>query len=216
MPPLRLSVSAGPQMVYSLRLFVLLPLSLILLAGCASLGGGRNPCKEGADYLAATERPRLQMPEGITGSERLAGSGLVIPTADPSPDKLDPAPACLDEPPGFFRRAGGVADAAEDAVNAWAMAWANRKATQVTAFYSPKFEAEGGSAAFIDQRRQQVETGPVPKAELEETTLSVTGPDRRVITFVQRFGENAVRKELTLVREATGWRIVAERTIEVL
>ncbi len=214
MPPLRLS--AGPQMVYSLRLLALLPLSLVLLNGCASLGISRNPCEDAGDYLAAIDRPRLQMPEGVSGSERLGGSVLVIPMADPTPDKLDRAPACLDSPPGFFRRAGGVADAAEDAVNAWAMAWANRKVSQVTAFYSPKFEAEGGSAAFIDQRRQQVETGPAPKAELEETTLSVAGPDRRVITFVQRFGENAVRKELTLVREAPGWRIVAERTIEVL
>jgi hypothetical protein len=204
-------------MVSSLRLFALPVLSLALLAGCSLIGGNRNPCKDGnADYLAAIERPRLQLPEGVSGSERLGGGVLAIPTADPNPDKLDPAPACLDQPPGFFRRAGGVADAAEDAVNAWANAWANRKANQVAAFYSPNFQAEGGSAAFIDQRRQQVESGTAPKAELEETTLSVTAPDRRVITFVQRFGENAVRKELTLVREAPGWRIVSERTIEVL
>jgi hypothetical protein len=36
------------------------------------------------------------------------------------------------------------------------------------------------------------------------------------VTFVQRFGDNAVRKELTLVHEPAGWRIVAERTLEVL
>jgi hypothetical protein len=196
----------------TLRLLVLPGLCLALLAGCAS----SNTCGGNQDYLSARDRPQLQLPEGVTGSERLAGRAMVIPPVDPSPDRLDPAPACLDQPPGFFRRAGGVADAAEDAVNAWANAWANRKANQVAAFYSPNFQAEGGSAAFIDQRRQQVESGPAPKAELEETTLTVTAPDRRVITFVQRFGENAVRKELTLVREATGWRIVSERTIEVL
>jgi hypothetical protein len=201
-----------PVLRPSLLLLVLPGLSLAVLAGCAS----SNPCGGNQDYLAARDRPQLQMPEGVTGSERLGGSALAIPMADPSPDKLDPAPACLDQPPGFFRRAGGVADAAEDAVNAWANAWANRKANQVAAFYSPNFQAEGGSAAFIDQRRQQVESGTAPKAELEETTLTAPAPDRRVITFVQRFGENAVRKELTLVREATGWRIVSERTIEVL
>jgi len=37
-----------------------------------------------------------------------------------------------------------------------------------------------------------------------------------VVTFVQRFGDGALRKELTLVREPAGWRIVSERTIEVL
>jgi hypothetical protein len=196
----------------TLRLLVLPGLCLALLAGCAS----SNRCGGNQDYLSARDRPKLQLPEGVTGSERLAGSVLAIPMVDPNPDKLDPVPACLDQPPGFFRRAGGVADSAEDAVNAWANAWANRKANQVAAFYSPNFQAEGGSAVFIEQRRQQVESGTAPKAELEETTLSVTAPDRRVITFVQRFGENAVRKELTLVREAPGWRIVSERTIEVL
>jgi hypothetical protein len=33
---------------------------------------------------------------------------------------------------------------------------------------------------------------------------------------VQRFGDGAVRKELILAREAGIWRIVAERTLEVL
>ena len=42
------------------------------------------------------------------------------------------------------------------------------------------------------------------------------GGDRRVVTFVQRFGDGGLRKELTLVREAAGWRIVSERTLEVL
>jgi hypothetical protein len=37
-----------------------------------------------------------------------------------------------------------------------------------------------------------------------------------VVTFVQRFGDGGLRKELTLVREAAGWRIVSERTLEVL
>ena len=197
----------------SLRALALLGCALALLAGCSTTG---KPCGGNQDYVTARERPPLEMPEGVTGSERVGGTKMVIPPISPTPDKLDPAPKCLDDPPGYFRRAGVVADAAEDAVNAWANAWANRKADQVTAFYSPNFQAEGGSAAFIDQRRQQVESGTAPKAELEETTLSAPAADRRVITFVQRFGENALRKELTLVREAPGWRIVSERTIEVL
>ena len=32
--------------------------------------------------------------------------------------------------------------------------------------------------------------------------MTAPAPDRRVITFVQRFGENAVRKELTLAKDA--------------
>jgi hypothetical protein len=188
------------------------------LAGC----GGTPTCKPGnQDYLQARERPRLQMPPGVAGSERIGGTALVIPQASPTPDKLDPEPRCLDEPPAYFRRVGGggaVAGSPEEAVNVWATAWAGRKADQVAAFYSPAFQTGegGGAAAFIEQRRQQVASGKVPDPRLEEVTTTTQGSDRAVVTFVQRFGDNAVRKELTLQREPQGWRIVAERTLEVL
>jgi hypothetical protein len=46
--------------------------------------------------------------------------------------------------------------------------------------------------------------------------VTTVGADKRVVTFVQRFGDDRVRKELTLAREKQGWRIVSERTLEVL
>ena len=67
--------------------------------------------------------------------------------------------------------------------------------------------------AFI---AQQVETGRSPEPRLEDVVVTTPGADRRVVTFVQRFGEGGVRKELVLEREGTLWRIVAERTLEVL
>jgi hypothetical protein len=199
----------------SLRPIVLAGFALAL-AGC----GTTNPCKTGnQDYLQARERPRLQLPEGVTGSERLGGTVLVIPAVSPTPDKLDPAPRCLDEPPGFFRRTGGaVAGSPEEAVNVWATAWAGRKADQVAAFYSPSFQTteSGGGTVFVEQRRQQVTSGKAPDPRLDEIQTTMQGNDRAVVTFVQRFGDNAVRKELTLQRDPQGWRIVAERTLEVL
>jgi hypothetical protein len=190
--------------------------AVVVLSGCGTTG----PCKVGnQDYLAARERPRLQMPEGVSGSERLAGTALVIPPVAPTPDKLDPAPRCLDEPPGFFRRAGATsAGSPEEAVNVWALAWAGRKADQVAAFYSPGFQTNetGGATAYIEQRKQQVTSGKAPDPRLDEITTTLQGKDRAVVTFVQRFGDNAVRKELTLQRDPQGWRIVAERTLEVL
>jgi len=33
------------------------------------------------------------------------------------------------------------------------------------------------------------------------------------VTFTQRFGDEAVRKELTMAREGNAWLIVAERTL---
>jgi hypothetical protein len=198
----------------SLRTVTLLGCALALLAGCSTTG---KSCGGNEEYLKARERPPLQMPEGVTGSERVGGTKLVIPPVSPTPDKLDPAPKCLDDPPGFFKRAtaGAPAGSAEEAVNVWAYAWSARKADQVASFYSQDFQpADGGdSAVFIAQLKQQVVSGQAPAAKLEQVTAQAQGPDRQVITFVQRFGDRTERRELTLVREPTGWRIVAERTL---
>jgi len=81
--------------------------ALGLLAGCAS----NKACDSNTEYLQARERPPLQMPEGVPGSERIGSATLVIPAVAPVPDKLDPAPRCLDEPPGYFKRVTGPAPA---------------------------------------------------------------------------------------------------------
>jgi hypothetical protein len=109
-------------------------------------------------------------------------------------------------------------DGADEVVRAWAAAWASGQPDAVVEMYSESFQAagEGGSAAFLEQRRQQVATGRNPAATLEDLTVAADGPDRRVVTFLQRFGEGAVRKEMTLAREGGTWRIVAERTLAVL
>lgn len=194
-----------------LRLLVL-AVPLLALAGC----GTTRSCQGNTDYLEAVDRPPLRLPPEIEPTERI--QPLVIPAADPNPSKLDPAPDCLDQPPHFFPRKGASADPAEDAVRAWGAAWAARDPDAVLQAYSATFVApgEGGTAAFLEQRRQQVEGGRAPEPKLEDVTVAAAGADRRVVTFVQRFGEGAVRKELTLVREGTLWRIVSERTLEVL
>jgi hypothetical protein len=187
----------------------------LLLASLTGCGTTHQACFDDADYQKAVDRPRLQMPEGVPGSERIAG--LVIPPVGETA-KLDPQPRCIDEPPSFFGRKGVAADPAEEAVNAWAAAWAAKKPDAVIQMYSSTFQAPGeaGSAAYLDQRRQQVETGRSPAPKLEEVNVTTVGADKRVVTFVQRFGDDRVRKELTLAREKQGWRIVSERTLEVL
>jgi len=191
---------------------IALALPLAALAGC----GTTRSCGGDTEYLQAVERPPIQLPPEVTPTERM--QPLVIPPVDPSPTVLDPQPRCLDEPPKFFARKGAAADSVEEAVRLWAWAWASRKADTVLQMYAPSFQAsgEGGTEAFLEQRRQQIETGRPPEPKLEEVTVSTAGADRRVVTFVQRFGEGAVRKEMTLVREGAIWRIVAERTLEVL
>ncbi len=205
-----------PVLRPTLRPLVLTGLGLAVLTGCAS----SNPCGGNQDYLAARDRPQLQMPEGVTGSERLAGSSMVIPAAAPNPQTLDPAPKCLDQPPPFFGKQAVMAGSAEEAVYIWAAAWASQKPDQVAAFYSPEFQAgdgdSGGASAFIDERKQDVARGQAPDARLDELKGADAAGGKRVITFVQRFGRDAYLKELTLAKDSQGWRIVAERTLKKL
>jgi hypothetical protein len=187
-------------------------LVIVSVAGC-----GSNPtCGDNTDYQQAVDLPRLQLPEGVQATERI--SPLVIPPLAPDAARPDPEQRCLDEPPPFFARKGAIADPAEEAVMGWARAWSEQKADAVLQLYSPAFQASGGtgSAEFLDQRREQVTTGRPPAPQLEDLKVTTLGADRRVVTFVQRFGDDRIRKELTLVRENTNWRIVSERTLEVL
>jgi hypothetical protein len=182
-----------------------------LLSGCSST---TYTCRGNEEYLKAHDRPRLQMPEGVAGSEKLGG-GLVVPPPPQETTKLDPPPKCLDEPPAYFGpRKEVAADSVEATVNSWAAAWAAKNTDAVAGLYSQQFQGpEGGAGPFLEQRRQEVATGNAPAPKLEEMNVLVAGADRRIVTFVQRFGDSAVRKELTLKREPQGWRIVAERTL---
>ena len=96
----------------SLRAVALLGCTLALTAGCSTTS---QPCGGNQDYLEARERPPLQMPEGVSGSERVGGQKMVIPPVSPTPDKLDPPPKCLDDPPGFFKRKTATPPAAPGA-----------------------------------------------------------------------------------------------------
>jgi hypothetical protein len=193
-----------------LRLF-LPALSLLVLAGCASTGS----CGGSDKYLEAQERPVLNLPPGVLGSERIAP--VVIPPAAPDPDRLDPQPRCLDYPPQFFAQPPSKPGSAEDVVRNWGAAWAQRRPDVVMQAYAPSFEApgKGGSAAFLTEREQQVATGPASSPTLMDLVVTKDGSNRRIVTFIQVFGDEQVRRELTLVREGDSWRIESERTLTV-
>lgn len=196
--------------MHSILLRLMTPaLALIFLAGC----GTTRPCGGDDEYLAAVDRPPLRVPADLTASERV--SPLVIPAVAPNPARLDPAPRCLDQPPGYFKRVASAGAAPEDVVRAWAAAWADRKPEAVVQFYSNSFQAPGaaGAAAFLEQRGQEVASGPAPSPRLEDVIVDTVDEDGRVVSFVQRFGQEAVRRVLTLAREGQSWRIVAERTM---
>jgi hypothetical protein len=188
-------------------------LLLPILAGCG--GGSEVVCPESNEpYLASRTNPLLKVPDGMTQPNR--SEALAIPEAKPAPQSG--RTACLDQPPSYFRSAGTTARSPEEVVASWAQAWANREADAVIALYSSTFTAptdSAGSSAWLEQRREQVATGPVPDSMVEGLRVEPDGSDRRVVTFVQKFGANSLRKELILVREGGSWRIVAEKVAEV-
>ena len=192
---------------------VLLPLLCAVVAGCGSgsrCGGTDQP------YLSARNLPLLRAPQGMQPPDRSAM--LEIPGTPTGAPQLVVAGRCIDEPPSYFGESGAVAGSPEEAMAAWAAAWAARDATTVRSTYSARFQAPGeaASADWLAQRAEQVASGPVPARQLDEVEIATIGADQRVARFVQRFGDNAVRKEIVLVREGATWRIVSERVIEVL
>jgi hypothetical protein len=91
---------------------LLLPALLLLgLSGC----GTTRSCGGNEDYLKAEERPLLQLPPSMVGSERI--KPIVIPPVAPDAQKLDPEPRCLDFPPPFFGRKPPPAKPATPAVS---------------------------------------------------------------------------------------------------
>ncbi len=195
------------------RLTSILALLLPLLAACG--GGSEAVCTEKNEpYMASRNNPLLKVPDGMTQPNR--AEALTIPDAKAA--SRSGRAACLDEPPSYFRSSGTTARSPEEVVASWAQAWANREADAVVALYSSSFTAptdSAGSAAWLEQRREQVATGPTPDPIVEGLRVEPDGDERRVVRFVQKFGTNSLRKELTLVREGASWRIVAEKVAEV-
>ena len=185
---------------------VLAALSLPWLAAC---GGSEPTCVDPKDpYLSARNNPQLQVPDGMTQPNR--SEALAIPADKAAANKAGQT-ACLDAPPSYFRSTGTVARSPEEVVASWAQAWANRESDAVVALYSKQFVAptdSSGASAWIEQRREQVATGPVPDSMVQGLKVEPDGADRRVVSFTQRFGVNALKKQLVLVRESGSWRIV--------
>lgn len=187
-------------------------LGLPLVYGC---GGSEAICKGGDEpYTQAQSNDPLRVPEGLSRPE--ANGGLAIPASKPGDVQSVARRGCLAEPPSYFRSAGTVARTPEEVIATWAQAWASREADAVVALYSTTFQppTEVPAKEWLDQRREQVGSGPVPDRMIEKLKITPEGADVRIATFVQRFGANALSKELKLVREAGSWRIAEEKVSE--
>jgi len=192
--------------------------AVVVLAGLlASACGGNPSCgNEKSPYRRAQSRPLLQSPPPLAEPDRSAL--LSIPETKPVLRRASSERRCIDEPPSYYGPAGTVAGSPEELIALWAESWSARDADSVVAAYATSFDAGSGvgAAEWLERRREQVATGPVPAPAVEGLEVTPQGADRRLARFVQRFGSNAVRKEVQLVREGNVWRISAERVVEVL
>jgi hypothetical protein len=184
------------------------------VAALSACGGRSRNCETTNEpYLTARSDAPLQIPDGLTSPDR--ANALAVPNTTVAGKA---GSGCLAEPPSYFRSSGTVARSPEEVVASWAQAWSSREADAVVELYSTKFAAPtdtAGPKAWLEQRREQVATGPVPDAMVEALKVEPDGADRRIATFVQKFGTNTLRKQLVLVRESGSWRIVEEKVLEV-
>ena len=222
MPNLKLPFSTRADGTASFRR--LAALSAVLMAAGLT-GCGLAPTCGDADqpYLAARAVPALKVPSGLDAPTH--AGGLNVPSTSAA-QAQPPAPAaastgspgkCLDEAPSYFGNPISPLSLPEEIVAIWAEAWTERNTERMMAAYSPNFVAPEGTAreAWLEQRREQVATGPVPSPGVQGLKTTQPSPDRRIATFTQRFGSNSIRRELTFAREGGIWRVVAERVLEV-
>ena len=187
----------------------LFALSVVFLAAC---GGSEPKCVDPDEpYLGAKNNQPIRVPDGMTQPNR--SEALAIPASKKAANPSGRS-ACLDTPPSYFRSTGTVARSPEEVVASWAQAWANREADAVVSLYSTQFVAPtdaAGAKEWLEQRREQVATGPVPDSMVKGLKVEPDGSDRRIVSFTQQFGVNALKKQLILVRESGSWRIVEEK-----
>ncbi len=201
-------------MLLSYRRLAPVLLGTLVLSACG--GSSRNCIDPDEPYLSARNNAPLRIPGGLSNPDRSAA--LTIPAgATTSPSSVSGS-GCLAAPPSYFRSSGTVARSPEEVVASWAQAWAARESDAVLALYSTGFVAPtdtSGATAWLEQRREQVATGPVPDSMVDGLSVEPDGPDRRVATFLQKFGANTLKKQLVMVRESSSWRIVEEKVLEV-
>ncbi|HEY5808170.1 MAG TPA: hypothetical protein VIT67_09400 [Povalibacter sp.] len=200
-------------MLLSNRRLAAVLVAVTALATLAACGGRDRNCEDLHEpYLTAGSDASLKVPAGMSQPDRSAA--LAVPATATG----KPGSGCLAEPPSYFRSSGTVARSPEEVVASWSQAWAAREANAVIELYSSNFVAPtdtAGATAWLEQRREQVATGPVPDSMVEGLSVEPDGPDRRVATFVQKFGTNTLRKQLVMVRESSSWRIVEEKVVAV-
>nr|WP_295776702.1 tetratricopeptide repeat protein [Rhodoferax sp.] len=167
--------------------------------------------------------PATKMPAAVTA----AASSVVQPptpstaTTNPTPAVAASATVAVATPattaPTTTASTGNSSRDAENAVIAWAKAWAARDVKAYLASYGKDFTPPGSlsRSAWEEERRQRISSKSKITVKLENLTVT-TSPNTAVAKFRQDYKANGLsvssRKTLGLVKNGDRWQIVKEST----
>ena len=154
----------------------------------------------------------------IHASEAAGVTELVVvedePVSEPAAPNIAPASDAI--------AVSGPEQAVLNTVQAWAKAWQGQDVEAYLGAYAEGFVPSQGLSReqWQAQRRQRLSKPELIEVELEDiaVTLSANGSAR--VSFLQRYRSDRyrdkTRKRLYLVKEGEGWKILAEKTLEVV
>lgn len=150
-------------------------------------------------------RPREPLPQG--DAESAVAEAMPAVPGDGPDDGVERLPSPTEEAQGL--------------VEAWARAWSDQRVEDYLDFYSERFEPTGGvgRSAWAERRRDRLASPGFIEIGVEEPEVVAWGEDRLTLRFVQSYRsdtyQDRVVKDLVLVREAGGWKILSESAAAV-
>ena len=107
-------------------------------------------------------------------------------------------------------------------LNRWAADWAGQKVEAYLAAYADDFRPSQGLShqQWLSQRRTRLSRPETIEVQLADFEVQFSGESRATVTVVQYYRSerysDTVRKRFQLRHGTDGWKIMAEKTIEVL
>jgi tetratricopeptide (TPR) repeat protein len=179
--------------------------------------------------LAAKPAPTLPGPlatRPAAATTPAVAAATPAPTPSAAPSAAAPAPVAVapaasapaPAPTPVATPANNNARDAENAVIAWAKAWAARDMKAYLAAYGKDFNPPGSMSrsAWEEERRQRITSKSKITVKLENLSVTVSGNNTAIAKFRQDYKASGLsvssRKTLDLVKVGDRWQIVKETT----
>lgn len=157
-------------------------------------------------------------------------AGLMLYMFDPKEDGLEPRIEAEPTPvvsglaatpkPAQQVTAASASDEIRELVLGWAAAWSARDVEDYFSHYTTDFVAENGLSGEVwrAQRRDRLTTPGYVGVAVSDLEVFVDSESAGRVIFLQSYDSDGysdhVRKQIDVVREADGWRIARESSVE--